>query len=172
MKLASRSIEIVNATLLEVFVVLSFIVMAVLASKQADFAEARKSWATERGALEKRAEVAERLVSLHQGQFVSHLKPACGGVLEPIIEFRLIGDDRIAASAKRMDAAAFGWQLGNSEMLAVPELEKRLAPIAAYNSAKSCKFYAQMVDAPAISKNEFKRIRKSLLQFFYVNVSG
>jgi len=162
--------EIVNATLLEVFLTLSFLAMglAVFAQARASRAEARAGRAQAHSTILRRALAKDsaKFDSLRGTQSAlgsiidslkakSRLRPECDpDVPGDLITVKFDAGTRLVVTVNR---AIFGLRKGEMFDIAEATFGSRFSEVSAFSLANRCLFSAFVVDSPLRSKDESKR---------------
>jgi hypothetical protein len=175
--------EIINATLLEIFLALSFIVfgLAVFEKQRANAAEAalrrapsgsdvealrdsldaaRSAAATHADSLAAAQTELDNLrlakVELDSLRFASRYPPDCEPEASPaeFLTVTLGGGGQLTVTIHR---AAFGFTAGTTFTVTTAQFAQRFAEVREYSRANGCRYLVRIRDTERTSKDEYKR---------------
>jgi len=181
--------EIINATLLEVFLALSFIVfgLAVFEKRRAIAAERaldEAPTATELAALRESAAGARDSLAearraatlafdslraarheLDSLRFASRYPPDCepGSSPAQLLTVTLAGDGQLAITMHR---SAFGFTRGATFTTTTGQFAGRFAPVREHSLANGCRYLVSIRDTDMTSKDEYKRALSAINSTF------
>jgi len=171
---ARTSGEIVNATLLEIFLALTFIVLAVAWVEQEGRTDAERAQAALQDTLANVRQASAHLDSVEKSNvllqqkvdsFVSTFPPYCVDRASAIaVELTLEQHDNIGVRVVR---SAFGLHKGDSATVPITRFADHFAEVRDSSLRSRCRYRALMRDSPAISKEQYKRARLAIGQVFY-----
>lgn len=171
--------EIINATLLEVFLALTFVVfsVAVFEKGERDKADVKAdSSAAEAGRLRSTTEelakargmIASLAANVDSLTAKSKIPPFCEPDAFPreIVSITLDASDRLTIRATR---ARFGFAPNTSIAISPAVLKERFAKLEAYGANNhNCRFVARVIDTPRITKTDLKRLCSRIQSVFRV----
>ena len=158
--------EVINATLLEVFLAFVFVVLALayFESGKVQAAAGEQSAAQARAkAAEERAAGLQRQVDSARDVYLSQFKPACdSGAL--LLTLKLTTRTRWEVTPRR--------DIGQitpsaSREVRPKDFRSELAPAIADGRARGCKYEIEIVGTDSISTSDYIRARQQLVQVFY-----
>jgi len=170
----TRGGEIVNATMLEVFLLFSFLLLILMS---ADAEKLSKALSVQGKAKEIEAELARtkseladaqgRLVILNHGEYRSPYKPPCPSSERYLIEVQI--KDAAALSVK-FTQANFGLSAGETVEVPLPHFGRFVSAkgIDTFSGKNNCKFRARLIDSPDATKLQYKAAYQNVSRFFYV----
>jgi hypothetical protein len=170
--------EIINATLLEVFLTLSFMIfaLAVFHKRRADIAEARaggpgtvtisaESLAIWRQAGGLRDSLARTRRVIDSLRFASPYPPDCEPKANPpqLVTVTLAGPEDLLVVAHR---PRFGLAVGQSARLSPEGFRARFADVRKYGLENGCRFWVEVRDTPAMPKASYKAAMAAITATF------
>jgi hypothetical protein len=157
--------EIVNATLFEVCLALTFIIFAVAVFEQqrADAAEHARDARPDTGTYRKLRDTATVLrarvdtLQRFKDSLRSTYPPDCESHVTPpeLLVVTLVGPGQLTVTANR---DAFGLTAGQSLSLTLDGFDQRFADVRTYSAAhKGCRFLVRIRDTNLTSKDDYKQ---------------
>jgi hypothetical protein len=154
MNIRRTSGEIVNATLLETFLALVFLVLAlaVFESQRADKAATRRSDSV----LSERARNLAQLNDSLRGVLLSKYPPDCDSHAQPVewLTVTLVGPNRLHVIVNRSE---FGLAAGSMLDLSRDEFVGRFDSVRVDGERRRCRYVVRIQDTNGTDKMEFKR---------------
>jgi isopentenyl diphosphate isomerase/L-lactate dehydrogenase-like FMN-dependent dehydrogenase len=172
-----RSGEIINATLMEVFITLCFLVLLLLQEAEDRAASVQRALSTERESFrqltlakatadervsvqdQKIVELEDRWLSEHPGD--CHLPSVPVKVLDA--EVQQSGDIRV-----KVLAAIEGYAAGSVVTLSPAEFHQYFAPVWQYSKRNRCRFIASVSNSPDVPLETYKRANGAIATIFRV----
>ena len=150
------SAEVINATLLEVFLVFVFVVLSIA------WFEQRRADA-ESG----RADTADaRADSMQRAQFESPFPPICHATSRPrdFITVTLVSGGRLDL---RINRDELGHKAGTTLTLSLEAFADSFSDVDRFSQDSLCRFRARIQDTEGLSKAEFKQLLMGVRKIFY-----
>jgi len=172
-----QSGEIVNATLLEVFLALTFLVLAVVqesvrveVTNEAEIRRLRDSLGMLSDSLARlEAELAMRKGELLELRFNSRFPPDCPGVEEgEVAAVAIGGGDSVEVSVL---SSRLGFAKGERRAMPTRAFPSTFEPFRAFGREHGCRFRVRIIDSDAATKREYIRAMSAVVGIFYTTGS-
>ncbi len=174
--------EIMNATLLEVFLALSFMIfgLAVFEQRNAKAAEEALARAPSTATVDSLRRLAEAMKqqmdlladsmgrmadTIHALRFRSPYPPDCEENVVPaeLMTITFAGPGTLTVLPNR---SKFGLTAGSAFTTTIQSFRRRFAEVERYSRQKGCRFLVRIVDTPRMSKAEYKAALAAITSIF------
>ena len=164
--------EVINATLLEVFLTLAFLTLGLAAFEKVEADDAKSRARRFQGHAAAQATNAGRvlgivLTALDSAKIATHLQPECEPEIRgDLVVVTLLADPGLAVTFKRN---GFGFRDGQQLQVAEADFPRVFAAVDSISKEHGCRYWARIIDTPARSKDGFKRGGRVVASIFRVN---
>ena len=158
--------EIVNATLLEIFLALVFLVLVVAWSESVSADEARTAVRESTGVLvQVRGEVRRQGQQILGLRFNSRFPPFCEPADSAL--FLTIGLGPRGALQVLVRESKLGFQAGQSLTVSADNFTKAFRVVYDSSLVRGCRYRVRVIDAFDVSKDDYKRALSKIVAVFY-----
>jgi hypothetical protein len=158
--------EVVNATLLEIFLALVFIVLGIAWAKDSDAKRVADNLERERRRGQRLGEKLDTTgAALAEARFNSRFPPYCdNGDTLPLLTITFDRPDTFLVAIQR---DRFGFRIGEKLQVPLSRFADTFKEIRDTSLTRGCRYRVRVIDTPGVSKEQYKRSLSRIVSTFY-----